>query len=125
MADNKRFDVIVNSGEVYEKAISLPEEQLVRKNHDALLQEALTDAEEKQLQEVHFKAIDPAEMPADTFQKIIFQEDAIIDYLKEHAYPERIRVVCPDDDLATKYQMNYNFYYASEKGDRLGLDKWD
>ena len=125
MGQNKRFDVIVNDGEVYEEAIRLPEEQMNRQNYVDLLQETLADAEEKKLSEVHYRAIDQVEMRADNIQKIIFQESTIIDYLSGHDYPERIRVVCRDEDLATMYQMNYNFYYATEKSDRLGIEKWD
>ena len=124
MESKNRFDVIVNNGELYEKAIDLPENQLVRKNFEELLKEVLEDAGNQE-GEVYFKAITPAETNADSIQKIIFQEGTIIDYLAEHDTPERIRVICPDDDLATMYQMNYNFYYATEKSDRLGLEKWD
>lgn len=124
MESKNRFDVIVNNGELYENAIDLPENQLVRKNFEELLKEVLEDAGNQE-GEVYFKAITPAETNADSIQKIIFQEGTIIDYLAEHDNPERIRVICPDDDLATMYQMNYNFYYATEKSDRLGLEKWD
>ncbi len=123
--EQKRFDVIVNDGELYEKAVVLPEEQMIRQNYIDLLEETLADAEQKKLSEISYRAIDQAEMRADTIQKIMFQESTIIDYLSRHDYPERILVVCKDDDLATMYQMNYNFYYATEKSDRLGLEKWD
>ena len=123
--EQKRFDVIVNDGELYEKAVALPEEQMIRQNYTDLLEETLADAEQKKLSEISYRAIDQAEMRADTIQKIMFQESTIIDYLSRHDYPERILVVCKDDDLATMYQMNYNFYYATEKSDRLGLEKWD
>lgn len=123
--EQKRFDVIVNDGELYEKAVALPEEQMIRQNYIDLLEETLADAEQKKLSEISYRAIDQAEMRADTIQKIMFQESTIIDYLSRHDYPERILVVCKDDDLATMYQMNYNFYYATEKSDRLGLEKWD
>ncbi|MBR2736015.1 MAG: hypothetical protein IKD86_01750 [Firmicutes bacterium] len=123
--EQKRFDVIVNDGDIYENAVALPEGQMIRQNYVDLLEETLADAEQKKLGEICFRAIDQAEMRADTIQKIMFQEGAIIDYLSGHDYPERILVVCKDDDLATMYQMNYNFYYATEKSDRLGLEKWD
>ena len=122
---NNRFDVIVNDGDIYEQALDLPENQLIRKNFEDLLAAVLENAEAQKISEIHFKAISPSEMAADQVQKIIFQEGTIIDYLASHEYPQRIRVVCPDDDLATMYQMNYNFYYATEKSDRLGLEKWD
>ena len=123
--EQKRFDVIVNDGELYEKAVALPEEQMIRQNYIDLLEETLADAEQKKLSEISYRAVDQAEMRADTIQKIMFQESTIIDYLSRHDYPERILVVCKEDDLATMYQMNYNFYYAMEKNDRLGLEKWD
>ncbi len=125
MENGNRFDVIVNDGEIYMNALSLPDNQLVRKNFDELLEETLADAEVRKLSEVHYKAVSPAESKADYIQKIIFQEGSIIQYLAEHEFPERIRVVCPEDELATMYQMNYNFYYATEKSDRLGIEKWD
>ena len=120
-----RFDVIVNNGEIFEKAVNPPTNQMIRKEYEDLLEEILADAEDKKMGEIHFKAVEPAESKADCIQKIIFQEGAIIKYLEEHAFPERIRVVCPEDELATMYQMNYNFYYATEKSDRLGIEKWD
>ena len=125
MENKNRFDVIVSNGAVYENAIDLPEDQMRRQAFEELLTATLSGADAGKTDEVHYKAVLPEASNADTIQKIIFQEGTIIDYLAEHDYPERIRVVCQDDELATMYQMNYNFYYATEKSDRLGIEKWD
>ena len=125
MNNVKRFDVIVNNGDMYENAIDIPENQMIRKDYDDLLTETLADSEEKKESVIYYKAVASSGTRADDIQKIMFQEGSIIDYLAEHPYPERILVVCPDEEQATMYQMNYNFYYATEKSDRLGLEKWD
>lgn len=125
MENTNRFDIIVNDGAVYENAEDLQENQMIRKDYDQHLAETLSGAEEQKVREVHYKAVTPAETRADYIQRIIFQEGSIIDYLADHEFPERIRVVCRSEDEATMYQMNYNFYYATEKTDRLGLEKWD
>ena len=125
MENENRFDIIVNDGEVYENAIDLPNDQMIRKNFEDFLGETLSDAEAQKAGEVHYKAVESTEQRADVIQRIMFHEESIIKYLADHDYPKRIRVVCPNDELATMYQMNYNFYYATEKSDRLGTEKWD
>lgn len=120
-----RFDVMVNNGTSYEAAADLPENSKTRDDFAAYLEKCLANAELEKTKEAHFKAVEQMEQRSDNFQNISVQEGAIIDYLNRHEYPEIIRVVCPTDDLATLYQMTYNFYYATEKGDRLGLEKWD
>ena len=125
MENENRFDIIVNDGEIYEKAADLPNDQMNRKDFEDFLTETLSNPEVQKAGEVHYKAVEPTGHRADVIQKIMFHEESIIKYLADHDYPERIRVVCPNDELATMYQMNYNFYYATEKDDRLGIEKWD
>lgn len=119
-----RFDVIVNNGDVYKNAADLPENHRTRDDYAAYLKECL-ESGGPDIDEAHFKAVGLTDQRADNFQNISVQEGAIIDYLREHDRPEKIRVICPDEDTATLYQMTYNFYYATEKGDRIGLEKWD
>ena len=44
---------------------------------------------------------------------------AIMDFLREHALPRRVRMVCHTEKAAEIYRQTYNMWYAGEKADRL------
>ena len=44
---------------------------------------------------------------------------AIMDFLREHVLPRRVRMVCHTEKAAEIYRQTYNMWYAGEKADRL------
>ena len=46
-------------------------------------------------------------------------EKAIVDHLRAHALPRRVRMVCHREETAALYRQTYNLWYAEEKKDRL------
>ena len=46
-------------------------------------------------------------------------EKAILEHLRAHALPRRVRIVCRREETASLYRQTYNLWYAEEKGDRL------
>ena len=46
-------------------------------------------------------------------------EKAIVDHLRSHALPRRVRMVCHREETAALYRQTYNLWYAEEKKDRL------
>lgn len=46
-------------------------------------------------------------------------EKAIVDHLRAHALPRRVRMVCHREETAALYRQTYNLWYAEEKADRL------
>ena len=44
---------------------------------------------------------------------------AIMDFLREHALPRRVRMVCHTEKAAAVYRQTYNMWYAGEKAERL------
>lgn len=43
----------------------------------------------------------------------------IMDFLAEHALPERVRMVCHTEEAAAIYRQTYNLWFAGEKSQRL------
>ena len=46
-------------------------------------------------------------------------EKAIVEHLRAHAFPRRVRMVCHREETAAIYRQTYNLWYAEEKTDRL------
>lgn len=44
---------------------------------------------------------------------------AIMDFLREHELPRRVRMVCHTEAAAEIYRQTYNMWYAGEKAERL------
>ena len=44
---------------------------------------------------------------------------AIMDFLRDHALPRRVRMVCHTERAAEVYRQTYNMLYAGEKAERL------
>ena len=44
---------------------------------------------------------------------------AVMDFLREHALPRRVRMVCHTEAAAEIYRQTYNMLYAGEKSERL------
>lgn len=44
---------------------------------------------------------------------------AIMDFLAEHALPERVRMVCHREETAAVYRQAWNLWYAETKADRM------
>ena len=44
---------------------------------------------------------------------------AIMDFLADHALPERVRMVCHSEAAAAVYRQTWNLWYAEEKDQRL------
>ena len=44
---------------------------------------------------------------------------AIMDFLREHDLPRRVRMVCHTEEAARVYRQTYNMLYAGEKAERL------
>ena len=44
---------------------------------------------------------------------------AIMDFLRDHDLPRRVRMVCHTEQAAEVYRQTYNMWYAGEKSERL------
>ena len=44
---------------------------------------------------------------------------AIMDFLREHDLPRRVRMVCHTEEAAQIYRQTYNMWYAGSKAERL------
>ncbi len=44
---------------------------------------------------------------------------AVMDFLREHELPRRVRMVCHTEEAAEIYRQTYNMLYAGEKSERL------
>jgi len=44
---------------------------------------------------------------------------AIMDFLRDHDTPRRVRMVCRTEDVAKIWRQTYNFWFAETKDDRL------
>ena len=44
---------------------------------------------------------------------------AVMDFLRDHALPRRVRMVCHTEEAAEIFRQTYNMLYAGEKAERL------
>lgn len=87
--------------------------------------ETLEKAAKDQLNLLSFSSIPFTEKNSDNFQNIYFLEETIVSFLRSHAYPKKVQIVCDKASQAELYKVVYNFYYPSTKAERLEHEGWD
>jgi len=79
----------------------------------------LTLAAERQLESVDFPSISTGVYgyPVPLAAPVALR--AIMDFLAEHPYPRRVRLVCHREETAAVYRQAWNLWYAESKADRM------
>ena len=76
-------------------------------------------AEERGIESVDFPSISTGVYGYPMAQAASVALKAIMDFLREHDRPRRVRMVCHTEEAAEIYRQTYNLWYAGKKADRL------
>lgn len=76
-------------------------------------------AEEHGIETVDFPSISTGVYGYPMAQAASVALKAIMDFLRDHELPRRVRMVCHTEGAAEVYRQMYNMLYAEEKADRL------
>ena len=76
-------------------------------------------AEERGIETVDFPSISTGVYGYPMAQAAAVALKAIMDFLRDHELPRRVRMVCHTEAAAEIYRRMYNMLYAGEKADRL------
>ena len=76
-------------------------------------------AEEHGIETVDFPSISTGVYSYPMAQAASVALKAIMDFLREHELPRRVRMVCHTEAAAEIYRQTYNMWYAGEKAERL------
>ena len=76
-------------------------------------------AEEHGIETVDFPSISTGVYGYPMAQAAAVALKAIMDFLREHELPRRVRMVCHTEAAAEIYRQTYNMWYAGEKAERL------
>lgn len=79
----------------------------------------LTLAEEHGIETVDFSSISTGVYGYPLNQAAPVALKAILDFLRSHELPRRVRMVCHTEAAARVYRQTYNMWYAGEKSERL------
>lgn len=79
----------------------------------------LSLAEEHGVESVDFPSISTGVYGYPLAQAAPVALKAIMDFLRDHDLPRRVRMVCHTERAAVVYRQTYNMLYAGEKGERL------
>lgn len=76
-------------------------------------------AEEHGIESVDFPSISTGVYGYPMAQAASVALKAIMDFLRDHELPRRVRMVCHTERAAEVYRQTYNMLYAGEKSERL------
>lgn len=76
-------------------------------------------AEERGIESVDFPSISTGVYGYPMAQAASAALKAILDFLRDHELPRRVRMVCHTEQAAKIYRQTYNMWYAGEKSERL------
>ena len=76
-------------------------------------------AEERGIESVDFPSISTGVYGYPMAQAASVALKAILDFLRDHELPRRVRMVCHTEQAAKIYRQTYNMWYAGEKSERL------
>ena len=79
----------------------------------------LTLAEEHGIETVDFPSISTGVYGYPMAQAAVAALKAIMDFLRDHELPRRVRMVCHTEAAAEIYRQTYNMWYAGKKAERL------
>ena len=85
----------------------------------ACYRNALRLCEERGIETVDFPSISTGVFRYPVSLAAAVAEKAIMEHLRAHALPRRVRMVCRREETAALYRQTYNLWYAEEKKDRL------
>jgi len=85
----------------------------------------LEAAEKSGFQTLDFPSVPTGTYKSQMFQVITMLWGVIISFQAQHAMPEKVRIVCQNEEAATLYRQVYNFYYPGQKSDRMQDAGWD
>lgn len=76
-------------------------------------------AEENGIKTVDFPSISTGVYGYPMAQAASVALKAVMDFLRDHTLPRRVRMVCHTEGAAEIYRQTYNMWYAGEKSERL------
>ena len=76
-------------------------------------------AEERGIESVDFPSISTGVYGYPMAQAASVALKAILDFLRDHELPRRVRMVCHTEQAAKIYRQTYNMWYAGDKTQRL------
>ena len=76
-------------------------------------------AEEHGIETVDFPSISTGVYGYPMAQAAAVALKAVMDFLRDHALPRRVRMVCHTEEAAEIFRQTYNMLYAGEKAERL------
>ena len=76
-------------------------------------------AEQTGIQTVDFSSISTGVFGYPLAQAATVAEKAVMEFLREHPLPQRVRMVCHSEEAAAVYRQVYNLWYAGSKEERL------
>ena len=114
-----RIEVLMGTEQVFAEAVTCPAD-----SPDCLDSILQTNSAE-QADVVCFKSVVPSKTQSENFSVIGDMMRVMLTFMDEHSYPQRIRIVCDNDETARLYKVIYNFWFAEEKSERMDDDSWD
>ena len=120
-----RIETIIDNDALFREAADCPAADGTAEEYNTYYTELLTQASEAQTELLLLRSIHPGEKTSETFARINLAERPVVNFLSGHAYPERVRFVCEDEETARLYKVVYNMFYAETKAARQPDDHWD
>lgn len=87
--------------------------------------DVLERAAEDKADEVEIGAGRPREKNSDMFSDATRIENEVVTFLRNSEYPRIVKIICASDAETELYMMAYNYWYATEKDERINDGRWD
>ncbi|MDD7409429.1 MAG: hypothetical protein SOV71_05405 [Anaerovoracaceae bacterium] len=89
------------------------------------IQAALEKAAADKAEALEIGAPGETEQNSDMFSDATRIENAVVNFLRKNEYPKEVSVICESDREVEIYMMAYNYWYATEKSERINDGRWD
>jgi hypothetical protein len=77
------------------------------------------------IESVEIGAPEPKEKNSDMFSDATRIENIVVGFLKKNEFPKTVNIYCESDLEVELYMMAYNYWYATEKSERINDGRWD
>lgn len=79
----------------------------------------LQEASDRQVESISLQGLPLQEKNSANFQSMGIMEKTIVEFLRTHEFPRKVIIFTGCEEASAMYRVVYNFWYASEKPDRM------
>lgn len=117
-----KLEIITAINDEYENALPALSADSPVSEISGYYSEKLSEAAADGIKCLNICAVEITGKISGSFQSVYNIEKPLIEFLENHSFPQKVRVICKDDEQARMYKVVYNYFYADTHEGRMEVE---